>query len=438
METKSSAEWKSLPLVGLCFIAKQEAHVISEMLVSVLPFINYYIFVDTGSTDGTQDIVKTIMDKHNVPGEIHQYTWDSEKNGRFDFGYNRTLAFNLCKTKCRYAFVMDADDYLIIQKTIKSVPKCLISDTDMIQEHDGFQLPTCLVNGSEGIAEKPMYYPRLHLLRTDRPWKYVGAFHEQAVLDVNISKNEEYYHKMAAMTHNRQFGNRPILFPDNSLVLGLRSIGDRSKDKDKFKNDAVQLHKMLERDPINARYAYYEGQAWYGSNDFKKAKKAYEKFVEMTDKVHDKLVNYNFGYNARRQLGLCAIALGQSALEIIECYKRAWNFDKRRAEPASQIMQLCNNSSTAYDHVSCMISSISYSPSLLLCDKRLYNWQVYFQYIHVCISAKKYKEAIQQICLLLKGQKYIDEGPKFVEQFQSQLKKLMADCLEKQKIENNM
>lgn len=421
-------EWKSLPLVGLCVIAKQESHIIMEMLVSVVPFINYYTFVDTGSTDGTQDIVKKFMDENKIPGQVYQYTWDTEKRGRFDFGYNRTLAFNLCKNKCRYAFVMDADDYLIVSKK-ESAPKCLISDADMEQEHDAFQLMTCLVMGSLGPAKHPLYYPRIHLLRTDRPWKYRYGFHEEAFLNVSISAQDELDYKMAAISHSSHYGKRPILFSDSSVALGLRSAGDRSKDIEKYKNDALQLHQMSEQDPNNARILYFKGQALYGNNDFENAKKAYEKFIEVTGKVHDKIPNYNFGFHARRQLAMCAIGLKQPSEIVIEYYKKAWEFFKNRAEPASQIMALLNQSSEAYEHVSHMISHISYHPSMMFCDKPLHDWKVYAQYIDVCTAAKKYKEAIKYICFLLKNKRL--DGEESKDKLVQQLRNRMANCLKK-------
>ena len=51
-------------------IVKDEASVIPRCLASVRKLIDYWIIVDTGSTDGTPEVVRKVM--HEIPGELHQ------------------------------------------------------------------------------------------------------------------------------------------------------------------------------------------------------------------------------------------------------------------------------------------------------------------------------------------------------------------------------
>ena len=54
--------------VTLCMIVKDESHVIKRCLESMLPYIDRYDITDTGSSDGTPEIIKEFMDEHGVPG----------------------------------------------------------------------------------------------------------------------------------------------------------------------------------------------------------------------------------------------------------------------------------------------------------------------------------------------------------------------------------
>ena len=72
----------------LCMIVKNEAHVIERCLASVLPVIDYWVIVDTGSTDGTQQKIQDFFDRNGIDGEMHNRPW-------IDFGHNRSEALEL-------------------------------------------------------------------------------------------------------------------------------------------------------------------------------------------------------------------------------------------------------------------------------------------------------------------------------------------------------
>ena len=89
----------------LSMIVKNESHIIHECLNSVYKDIDYWVIVDTGSTDNTKEIITNFFKEKGIPGELHEKPWVS-------FGHNRTEALDLCKGKAEYAFMIDADDYL--------------------------------------------------------------------------------------------------------------------------------------------------------------------------------------------------------------------------------------------------------------------------------------------------------------------------------------
>ena len=56
-------------------IVKNETHIIHECLESVAPLIDYWVISDTGSTDGTQELITKFFAEKGIPGELHQDEW---------------------------------------------------------------------------------------------------------------------------------------------------------------------------------------------------------------------------------------------------------------------------------------------------------------------------------------------------------------------------
>src|SRR5580704_6811803 len=103
MNRKNGKNRKYRASICLNMIVKDEAHIIHEVLESTLKYISYWVISDTGSTDGTQDIIKKFYAKHKIPGELHEDKWE-------DFGHNRSLALEYAHGKADYIWVFDADD----------------------------------------------------------------------------------------------------------------------------------------------------------------------------------------------------------------------------------------------------------------------------------------------------------------------------------------
>ena len=49
--------------IGLCVIVKNESKVILQCLESVRPIVDYVLVEDTGSTDGTQTIIREWLER---------------------------------------------------------------------------------------------------------------------------------------------------------------------------------------------------------------------------------------------------------------------------------------------------------------------------------------------------------------------------------------
>lgn len=203
------------PSICLCMIVKNEAQVITRCLTSVLPIIDHWIIVDSGSTDGTQDIIRRFMDDR--PGTLHERPW-------VDFAHNRTESLSLSKPHGDYSLLIDADDVLSINPTF------VLPDMDK----DFYQFL---------IDSPPMRWPLPQLFRNASGWRYAGVLHEFPVCDLPQ--------------------------PTSELLPGIRILrgqdGNRRKDPRVFHRDAEVLGNALrtEIDPmLAARYRFYLAQSY--------------------------------------------------------------------------------------------------------------------------------------------------------------------------------
>lgn len=226
----------SLPKLTLCMICKNETHCITDVLEDVSKYIDYWVICDTGSTDGTQELVKEFFKEKNIPGELHEDEW-------VDFGHNRTLAFKRCENKAQYAWVIDADD---------SVHGEIPFEEIYSQEFDLYKMTQ---RGGDSV----FYVPKLFNLK--QTWKYTGVLHEfpectseKSIKDTHLEG--DYY------------------------VFSGRS-GDRNQNPNKYEEDALLLEKELEKNPKNTRTVFYLAQSYHDSKQYKKAIAMYARRYNM-------------------------------------------------------------------------------------------------------------------------------------------------------------
>ena len=136
--------------ICLSMIVKNEARVIRRCLDSVRDIIDYWVIVDTGSTDGTQDIIRAHF--QDVPGELVERPWR-------DFAQNRSEALALARPRGDYTFIIDADDALELQA--------------------GFQLPRLSADSYQiDIQDTNIRYQRTQFVSNALAWRYAGVLHE--------------------------------------------------------------------------------------------------------------------------------------------------------------------------------------------------------------------------------------------------------------------
>ena len=98
-----------MPKKTICLnmIVRDETPVIERCLASVKDVIDYYIISDTGSTDGTQKLIRDTMAGYGIPGEVIEDEW-------VNFQHNRNLTLGHAKANkdIDYVLFIDADEVL--------------------------------------------------------------------------------------------------------------------------------------------------------------------------------------------------------------------------------------------------------------------------------------------------------------------------------------
>jgi glycosyltransferase involved in cell wall biosynthesis len=281
------------PNICLTMIVKNEARNMVELFNNIKGKFDSWCIVDTGSTDGTQDIIRAYFATNPVPGELHERPW-------VNFGHNRTEAFQLADGKGDYMWVMDADDRISGDLSFKG----LVLDTYQLRIGNGFS------------------HWRNQLFRCGLAWTYKGVLHE-------------YAHSEKSKTAGRLEGK---------YYVEARTAGSRSQDPDKYKKDAALLEEALKTEPDNARYWFYLAQSYFDSHDFVNSKRCYEKRVSMGAWPEEQ-------FYAAWRVGQCAIHLKESDDNVILYMLRAYEIRPSRAESLhclAEYLRLKNKFALAY------------------------------------------------------------------------------------------
>ena len=103
---------KSPIKIVLLTMVKNEEKNIHRLFSSVKPWIDGIVLCDTGSTDATVQVAKSLIEDSNLPGRIYQYSWEN-------FGKSRSKSFQCFrdwvsrhtqwKSEQVFALLLDAD-----------------------------------------------------------------------------------------------------------------------------------------------------------------------------------------------------------------------------------------------------------------------------------------------------------------------------------------
>jgi glycosyltransferase involved in cell wall biosynthesis len=391
------SETKELPLISLSIIVKNEEKVIKRMLDSVAPILDYYVIVDTGSTDRTKEIAKETMDAHGIPGEIIDHEW-------VNFCTARNFAFEMTQGKAQYGFWIDADEQLILEPGFSKVML-----RHELSKHD---------MGSIMVEYGNQNYFRTQFHKLDYPFEWRGAVHE-----VQFPK-ENAPHPVSTMQVKNA---RVLVTPDGA------SWGDRSQEsqKKKYLEHAELLHEYIKTDK-DVRWIFYLAQSYRDAFEWEKAEEWYAKRVEMGGGYWEEL------YYSQLMVASMKANQQKPLTEILEAYAQCSKYDLNRAEhlmPLIRHHQGTKNWPMAYMISKYAFDNLNNNPfpkSSLFIDKMPYDWgiadlhSVSCYYMQKPTEAKKAYQHVKRalsLGLIPEGQiARITENEKWYNQMQPEVK----------------
>lgn len=257
-------------------IVRNEARVIKELLDSVAPHISSWVIVDTGSDDGTQDLIRDHMARLGIPGELHERTWHN-------FAHNRTEALKLAQGHGDYILVMDADDPLVGEPDLTRLDADIYYLQYLDRDAYTFWRPLLFRDG-------------LHV-------RYEGVIHEYPAWDepYRVEHLKGDYH------------------------IKYRQLGARSASGQKYTQDRDLLLAELKQNPEDERSVFLLAQTYFSLHDYANARKWYERRTEMggsTEQV----------YLATFQIAQSMDLLGAPLPAVQNAYLKAWELRPTRAE----------------------------------------------------------------------------------------------------------
>ena len=307
--------------VCLSMIVKNEAHVIERCLRSVKPYIHAWAISDTGSSDGTQEIIRRFM--ADLPGELIERPWQ-------DFATNRNEALDLAQNYGDYALIIDADEVL---------------DADAGFAWPPLQAPACTLE----LVYNELRYRRVALPRLNLDWTWRGVLHEALV---------------------SQHAAQAQFLP--GLRIRVFSDGARSQQSqvEKFTRDAQVLRQALAKEPDNARYAFYLAQSLRDAGQLQESIEAYERRVAMGGWAEEV-------YISKLQVAVLKERTGAPYAQIVAAYLDAYDFRPTRGEAPCELaryLRLQQRFVAARDFAR-TAAALPFPDDLLFVDASVHDWR---------------------------------------------------------------
>lgn len=269
-------------------IVKNEAHVILRSLNSVLPIIDSWVITDTGSTDGTQQIIEDFFKEKNIPGKLIQTDWT-------DFSTARNSSLKETEKLADYGFWIDADEELILRETF--------TKEKFLKELEGFE------SMSLSTVYDQANYTRKNIWKTGTGHKWTGPIHEL------LSKEDETESTISSCVY----------------VLVKAEGSSWNNIAEKYSNHAKVLEAYTKVDN-NPRWIYYTAQSYRDAGNLEKALEWYKKRANIEEGYLEEI------YAAKLMIAIISDKLSLGDDIVINAFLAAQTFDPIRAEAIANLI----------------------------------------------------------------------------------------------------
>ena len=293
------------PLLTLVMIVRNEAHTIAKTLGSVRGVVDRYDILDTFSDDGTPDVIRVALD--GIHGDVRSGPFENFASAR-----NRSLAF--AGDAAEYALLLDADDVLINGPRLRE----FLTSVRGHATDGGYFLP---------LAVTGCVFSSARVTRLSARWRFSGAVHE-----LILPPGQDSYPADIRLIS----GVRIDHFPDD--------VGD-AKTAARWNRDVKLLRGELERDPKNARAAFYLARTLSDLQLYAEAVAAFDVRIPLAGYMEE--VFCSKLYKAR-----CARLAGVPWDTCVGFWLEAHEQDPQRVEP---LADLAAEYSARDDHARCVL-----------------------------------------------------------------------------------
>lgn len=243
-------------MISICIIVKNEEKLIDQCLKHLIPLGYEIVVVDTGSTDGTRDVVKKHTDK------VYDYPWNN------DFAEARNIAIS--KATNDYILMIDSDE-MILSYDKRELEALLQKNPDDIGR-------VLIISEYYRGNEKYMVKSRVSRLFSKRKYYYKGRIHEQLV---PIEGKEGTFYDVPIQIHHGGYD------------------GDLVTRRKKTERNINLLQKELEDKGDDPYILYQLGKSYYMQEDYRASCQVFSKalYFDLDPKleyVQDMVESYGY------------------------------------------------------------------------------------------------------------------------------------------------